>query len=175
MTAVHASPDHTFSKVPATSIELVAGLGVAGDAHSGARVKHRSRVAADPIKPNLRQVHLIHAELFDRVAADGFEVGPGQLGENITTSDIDLLSLPTGTTLAIGDDALVTLTGLRNPCRQIDDFQDGLLGAVLVRDDEGALQKLAGVMAVVIRGGEVRSGDPIVAAVPATDHPLVRV
>ncbi len=175
MAAVHASADHTFSKPTMTSIELVAGLGVAGDAHSGARVRHRSRVAADPTQPNLRQVHLIHAELFDRVAADGFEVGPGQLGENITTNGIDLLGLPTGTTLAIGDDALVTLTGLRNPCRQIDDFQDGLLAAVLTRDDGGRLRRLAGVMAVVVRGGEVRPGDPIVATAPATTHPLVRV
>ncbi|MEO1060138.1 MAG: MOSC domain-containing protein [Actinomycetota bacterium] len=174
--AVHLSADHTFSKPSVDEIELVAGLGVAGDAHSGARVRHRSRVARDPAQPNLRQVHLIHAELFDLLAEAGHTVGPGDLGENVTTTGVDLLGLATGTTLAIGDDAIVAVTGLRNPCRQIDDFRPGLLGQVLRRDDAGELERLAGVMSVVVRGGVVRSGDPIAVSSPAgTRHPLVRV
>lgn len=151
-------------------MDLIAGLGVAEDAHFGAQVKHRSRVAADPTQPNLRQVHLIHRELFDLVADRGFTVGPGQLGENLTTAGIDLLELPVGTTLRIGADALVTLTGLRNPCRQIDAFQDGLLGAVLNRDTDGTVERLAGVMAVVVRSGTVAPGDEITASLPPEPH-----
>ena len=168
--AVHRSTEHTFSKTPTDEIELVAGLGVTGDAHNGARVRHRSRVAADPTQPNLRQVHLIHRELFDVVAEQGFRVGPGDLGENVTTAGIDLLDLPVGTTLAIGPEAIVTLTGLRNPCRQIDGFQPGLLDAVLDRNDDGSLRRLAGVMGVVIRSGPIRAGDPVVAAPPPLPH-----
>ncbi|MEM7285071.1 MAG: MOSC domain-containing protein [Actinomycetota bacterium] len=168
--AVHRSPDHTFTKPTVESIELVAGLGVAGDAHMGARVKHRSRVAADPTRPNLRQVHLIHRELFDHVAAKGFDVAPGDLGENVTTADIDLLAMPVGTVLRLGDDALVALTGLRNPCKQIDGFSDGLLGAVLERDAAGGLVRLAGVMSVVVHGGTVRPGDGIEVSLPPGPH-----
>lgn len=174
--AVHRSAVHEFSKEPVDEIELVAGLGVAGDAHMGAQVQHRSRVAADPSQPNLRQVHLIHAELFTHVAAQGYEVAPGQLGENITTEGIDLLDLPVGTVLRIGGEALVSLTGLRNPCQQIDAFLDGLLGAVLDRDDAGRLRRLAGVMSVVVHGGVVRPGDAIEVALPPEPHrPLERV
>lgn len=173
VTAVHRSAEHTFSKEPVEDIVLLAGLGVEHDAHLGARVMHRSRVAVDPTQPNLRQVHLIHAELFDELAADGFTVGPGQLGENITTSGIGLLDLPTGAVLKIGEAALVAVTGLRNPCRQIDAFQSGLLSAVLDRDDEGALVRKTGVMGVVVQGGVVRPGDPIeVALPPAPRTPL---
>ncbi|MEM9035104.1 MAG: MOSC domain-containing protein [Actinomycetota bacterium] len=173
--AVHSSDAHTFSKTTRPEIELVAGLGVAGDAHMGARVRHRSRVAADPTQPNLRQVHLMHAELFDRVVEAGHDVGPGDLGENITTRGVDLLGLAVGTMLQVGE-ALLAVTGLRNPCGQINEFQEGLLSQVLVRDETGELRRLAGIMAVVVHGGVVRPGDAIVAAAPPGPfRPLERV
>jgi hypothetical protein len=137
--AVHVSPSHTMSKPSHASIRLVEGLGVEGDAHAGKTVKHRSRVKRDPSQPNLRQVHLIHGELHDELRASGFEVAAGQMGENITTREVDLLGLPTGTTLKIGDEAIVEVTGLRNPCAQLDGIQPGLMKAVLDRDDEGNL------------------------------------
>lgn len=167
--AVHRSDDHTFSKPTCDSIELLAGLGVAGDAHSGPRVKHRSRVARDPEQPNLRQVHLLAAEVLDEVAERGFSVEPGDIGENITTRGLDLIRLPVGTTLRIGD-AVLALTGLRNPCVQIDAFADGLQGAMLGRDDNGALVRKSGVMSVVVTGGTIRPGDEILAAFPAGAH-----
>ena len=134
VTHLHRSESHSFSKNEHDALVLVAGMGVEGDAHFGATVKHRSRVKADPLQPNLRQVHLMQRELHDELRAAGFSVGPGDLGENITTAGLDLLSLPVGTMLRIGDHALVALTGLRNPCSQIDDFQAGLLKEVLGRD-----------------------------------------
>ncbi|MDY0871155.1 MOSC domain-containing protein [Dongia rigui] len=152
---------HHFSKQPALEIRLLTGLGVAGDAHMGETVKHRSRVAKDPTQPNLRQVHLIQSELFDELAARGFNVQPGDMGENIATRGIDLLRLPEAARLEIGGEAIVEITGLRNPCVQIDRFQQGLMQAVLDRDADGALIRKAGVMAVVIRGGDIRVGDPI--------------
>ncbi|MEM9134646.1 MAG: MOSC domain-containing protein [Actinomycetota bacterium] len=174
--AVHRSGDHTFSKQTVTEIELVAGLGVSGDAHRGARVKHRSRVKADPTQPNLRQVHLIHRELFDQVAAKGFTVAPGELGENVTTEGVDLLALPVGAVLRLGPEALVAVTGLRNPCRQIDGLQQGLLGAVRPRHEDGTVDRLAGIMGVVVAGGTVRPGDAIEVALPPGPHrPLERV
>jgi MOSC domain-containing protein YiiM len=174
--AVHACSTHEFSKSAAESIELVAGVGVVGDAHAGAQVKHRSRVAADPTQPNLRQVHLMHGELFDFVADKGYTVEPGNLGENITTSGIDILGLPTGTTLALGPDALVTLTGLRNPCGQINGFSEGLLKELVYNDEDGNTVRLGGVMSVVIRGGIVRPDDEIqIGLPPQPHHPLVRV
>ncbi|MEM7338774.1 MAG: MOSC domain-containing protein [Actinomycetota bacterium] len=176
VTAVHLSAGHTFTKTSEPEVELVAGLGVRGDAHMGAQVRHRSRVRADPTQPNLRQVHLIHAELFHRVAEHGFTVGPGDLGENITTSGIDLLGLPVGSVLRLGDTALIAVTGLRNPCGQIDGFQQGLRAAVLDRDDDGAVARLAGIMAVVVLSGVVRPGDAIEATTPPGPHrPLERV
>lgn len=159
--AVHVSTLHSFSKFTEPAIRLVAGLGVEGDAHSGTTVQHRSRVARNPSAPNLRQVHLIHAELFDELMAAGFAVWPGELGENVTTQGIDLLGLPTGTQLHLGDDAVVELTGLRNPCSQIDRFQSGLMAATLARDADGRLVRKAGVMAIVRQGGAVRAGDAI--------------
>ena len=137
--AVHRSATHTFSKPNQDSIQLLAGLGVEGDAHMGVTVKHRSRVAIDPTQPNLRQVHLIHAELHDELRLAGFDVLAGQMGENITTCGIAVLGLPTGTRLHIGDAAVVEVTGLRNPCAQLDKFQPGLLAAVLGRDEHGKL------------------------------------
>lgn len=166
--AVHRSSDHTFSKQHSDSIELIAGLGVVGDAHMGAQVKHRSRVKADPTQPNLRQVHLIASEILGEANAAGFDVAPGDLGENITTEGLDLINLPVGTTLRIGD-ALLALTGLRNPCVQIDVFAGGLQGQMLDRDADGKLVRKAGVMSVVIRGGLVSTEDEIIVGVPAGD------
>ena len=168
--AVSAAPAHEFSKERRGSIRLLAGLGVEGDAHLGETVQHRSRVRRDPGAPNLRQVHLLHEELHDELRAAGFEVGAGDLGENVTTRGLDLLGLPTGARLALGADALVEVTGLRNPCLQLDGFSPGLLEAVLDRDAEGRLVRKAGVMAVVLRGGEVRPGDGIRVELPAAPH-----
>lgn len=157
------------------SITLLEGLGVDGDAHCGATVQHRSRVAADPSQPNLRQVHLIHAELFDELRESGRGVEPGELGENITTRDVDLLALPVGARLHFGD-AVVTITGLRNPCQQINDFQSGLLKQVIKTGDEGQVVRLAGVMGIVSRGGPVAAGATIDVELPPTPHfPLTRV
>ena len=168
--AVHASTSHSFSKYAEESITLVEGLGVQGDAHFGRTVQHRSRVARDPTQPNLRQVHLLHAELFDELVAGGFAVFPGEMGENITTRGLDVLAMPRGTRLRIGSDAIIEVTGLRNPCSQIDRFQKGLTAAVLDRDSEGRLIRKAGVMGVIVRGGEVRAGDSIALTLPALPH-----
>ncbi|HYJ70345.1 MAG TPA: MOSC domain-containing protein [Nocardioidaceae bacterium] len=167
--AVHRSESHTFSKTRADSIRLLEGLGVEGDAHCGATVKHRSRVAADPSQPNLRQVHLIHAELLDELGGFGFAVDAGDLGENITTRGLDLLGLPVGARLTIGD-AVITVMGLRNPCQQINNFRPGLLKRVLRTDDEGNVERLAGVMGTVARGGLIRAGNGITVALPPTPH-----
>jgi MOSC domain-containing protein YiiM len=164
--ALHRSDGHTFSKTGRHDLVLVAGLGVEGDAHAGATVRHRSRVARDPTQPNLRQVHLMHGELHDELRAAGFDVAPGDMGENLTTRGIDLLSLSTGTLLRIGETSLVALTGLRNPCRQLDAFRPGLQGAVLGRDAGGSLIRRAGVMGVVVLGGVVAEGDPIEVRLP---------
>lgn len=165
--AVHRSSSHSFSKFAEEAITLVAGLGVQGDAHSGTTVKHRSRVAQDAGQPNLRQVHLLHAELFDELMEAGFPVWPGELGENLTTRGLDLLGLSAGTRLHLGQQAVVELTGLRNPCSQLDRFQRGLMAAVLARDKTGALVRKSGVMAVVVSGGEVQPGDAIRVERPA--------
>jgi MOSC domain-containing protein YiiM len=167
---VSSCPGHHFSKTPSLSIRLLGGLGVAGDAHMGETVKHRSRVRKDPTQPNLRQVHLIHAELFDELRAIGFVVQPGDLGENITTSGVDLLALPTGTRLHLGASAVVEITGLRNPCVQIENFQKGLMAATLDRDAEGNLVRKAGVMSIVIHAGDVRPGDTVRVELPASPH-----
>ncbi|MGP4001028.1 MOSC domain-containing protein [Streptomyces sp. 8N706] len=176
VTAVSRSGGHEFSKPGRESIRLLAGLGVEGDAHLGVTVQHRSRVARDPAQPNLRQVHLIHQELFAEVSAAGFEVGPGQLGENVTTAGIDLRCLPVWTLLRLGAEAVVEVTGLRNPCPQIDMFQTGLLKEVVGRDPDGNVVRKAGIMAIVVAGGEVRPGDPVRVELPAEPHrPLERV
>ncbi|RNB88245.1 MOSC domain-containing protein [Brevibacillus nitrificans] len=174
--AVSVSDTHTFSKQNTDAIHLVKGLGVQGDAHLGETVKHRSRVAQDPTQPNLRQVHLIHAELFEELQDSGFQVSPGQIGENITTRGISLLTLPTGAILRIGESAIVEITGLRNPCPQLNRFQKGLMDALLDHDAEGNLIRKAGVMGIVLAGGEVRPDDPIQVELPALPHrPLERV
>lgn len=168
--AVHRSDGHSFSKLADDAIVLVEGLGVRGDAHSGKTVQHRSRVARDPGQPNLRQVHLLHAELFGELMAADFAVWPGDLGENITTCAVDLLALPTGTRLHIGATAVVEVTGLRNPCSQLDRFQPGLMAAVLGHDAQGRLIRKAGVMGVVAAGGEVKPDDRIEIEWPAPPH-----
>jgi MOSC domain-containing protein YiiM len=170
VTAVSMSAGHTFSKAEQNSIRLLVGLGVEGDAHCGATVKHRSRVAANPDQPNLRQVHLIHSELHDELRAAGFDVSAGQMGENITTRGVDLLGLPTGTRLHLGETAIVEITGLRNPCAQLDNFQSGLMAATLDRDAEGNLIRKAGIMGIVLASGEVRAGDSIRVELPAPPH-----
>ena len=168
--SVNASPRHTLRKPGRLSIRLLEGIGVEGDAHAGATVKHRSRVRRDAAQPNLRQVHLIHAELHDELAGRGFSVAAGEMGENVTTRGVDLLGLPAGTLLRLGDAAVVKVTGLRNPCRQLEKLQTGLMAAVLDRDAEGNLVRKAGVMAVVVAGGEVCAGDPIAVELPAPPH-----
>jgi MOSC domain-containing protein YiiM len=167
VTAVHRSPGYTLSKTTAREIELVAGFGVADDVHAGTTVRHRSRVARDPTQPNLRQVHLIHGELHDELAARGFGVAAGAMGENVTTRGIDLLALARGTRLRLGGNAVVEVTGLRNPCAQLDRLVPGLMAAVLDRDAEGALVRKAGVMGVVVQGGVVVTGDDIEVFAPA--------
>ncbi len=172
--AVSCNETHSFTKPTRDSIRLRTGLGVEGDAHCGATVQHRSRVARDPSQPNLRQVHLIHAELFDELRAAGFDIAPGQIGENVTTQGLDLLSLPAGTRLRLGDAAAVELTGLRNPCVQLDRFRPGLMAAVLDRDAAGGLIRKAGVMAIVLADGPVRPGDPIRVTLPPAPHQALR-
>ena len=167
---MHKSGTHTMSKPGQEWIRLLEGLGVEGDAHMGVTVKHRSRVARDPTTPNLRQVHLIHAELHDELALAGFSVAAGQMGENVTTRGVDLLGLPTGTRLHLGATAVIAVTGLRNPCLQLDGIQKGLMKAVLDRAADGSLIRKAGIMSIVLAGGDVRAGDPIELELPAGPH-----
>jgi MOSC domain-containing protein YiiM len=168
--SVSLQAGHHFSKTPNASIRLLTGLGVVGDAHMGETVKHRSRVRKDPTQPNLRQVHLIHAELFGELRAKGFVVNAGELGENVTTSGIDLLALSTGTRLHLGATAIVEVTGLRNPCVQIDQFQKGLMAATLDKDADGNLIRKAGIMSIVLADGDVRPGDVIGVERPEGPH-----
>ena len=164
--AVAGAPGHGFSKPVLAHVTLIEGLGVAGDAHAGVTVKHRSRVAIDPDQPNRRQVHLVHAELFDDLRAAGFDLATGDIGENILTRGVALLTLPVGTRLHLGADAVVELTGLRNPCAQLDGFQRGLTRAMIDRAPDGAIVRKAGVMAVVVAGGVVAPGDAITITLP---------
>jgi MOSC domain-containing protein YiiM len=171
--AVASDGAHRFSKLPARSIRLIAGLGVEGDAHAGTTVQHLSRVARDPAAPNLRQVHLIHAELLDELAGKGFAVSPGQLGENVTTTGIDLLGLSRGARLRLGPEAVVEITGLRNPCHQINGLAPGLMDAVLDHAPDGTLIRKCGVMAVVVAGGTVSVGEQIgLELAPSVHQPL---
>jgi hypothetical protein len=169
--AVSTGAIHGIGKENADAIRLVAGLGVDGDVHAGETVKHRSRVRKDPTQPNLRQVHLIHTELHEELAGRGFPViAPGQMGENVTTSGVELLSLPRGTRLRLGQEAVVEVTGLRNPCNQLDEIAPGLMKAVLDRDADGELVRKSGVMGVVLESGEVRPGDAIEVELPTEPH-----
>jgi len=168
--AVHRDDAHRFSKRPFEQVTLLEGLGVEGDAHAGATVRHRSRVRRDPSQPNLRQVHLMHAELLDHLTDLGYDVVPGALGENVTTRGVDLLALPVGAVLHLGAVARVEITGLRNPCVQIDRYRRGLLKEVLRTSDDGSVVRLAGVMGVVLAGGDVSVGDPLRVTLPAMPH-----
>lgn len=168
--AVSRSATHTLSKQNQACVRLLTGLGVEGDAHMGEKVKHRSRVARDPSQPNLRQVHLIHAELHDELRATGFTVSAGQMGENVTTRGIDLLGLPTGAVLHLGATAVVKATGLRTPCAQLDGIAAGLMEATLDRDEFGNVIRKAGIMATVLVGGEVRPNDSIRVDLPPRPH-----
>ena len=170
VTSVSLRAGHDFTKTPAEMIRLLAGLGVEGDAHSGRTVQHLYHLRKDPTRPNLCQVHLIHAELFDELRGKGFAVSAGELGENVTTSGIDLLALPTGTRLRLGASAMVEVTGLRNPCVKIDQFQKGLMAATLDRDADGNLIRKAGIMSIVIADGEVRPNDAISVELPPLPH-----
>ena len=170
VTAVSSGTEHGIGKDGSDSIRLIAGQGVEGDVHAGATVKHRSRVRKNPDEPNLRQVHLIHAELHEELAEQGFDLSPGQMGENVTTNGVELLALPTGTRLRLGGEAVVEVTGLRNPCSQLDEIAPGLMKAVLERDPDGELVRKSGVMGVVLEGGEVRPGDSIQVELPPEPH-----
>jgi MOSC domain-containing protein YiiM len=170
VTAVHRRAEHSPHKDPQETVRLLEGLGVEGDAHLGVTVQHRSRVAKDPSQPNLRQVHLIHAELHDRLELAGYELAPGELGENVTTRGIDLLALPTGTRLRLGDSSVVEVTGLRNPCAQLNSVRPGLMDQLIERDEAGGLIRLAGIMGVVLVAGEVRASDPVAVVLPDGDH-----
>lgn len=168
--AVHCSPTHSMRKPDQASIRLLVGLGVDGDAHMGEKVQHLFRVRQNPEEPNLRQVHLIHAELHDELRGAGFVVAAGEMGENVTTRGIDLLGLPTGTRLRLGSDSVIEITGLRNPCRQLDGLQDGLLKACIDHDADGNLIRKAGVMGIVLTAGEVRPADKIEIEFPPKPH-----
>ena len=169
ITALSVSPTHTMSKFNVERINLLQGLGVEGDAHAGEKVKHRSRVRVNPDQPNLRQVHLIHSELHAELRTKGFDIAPGEMGENITTAGIDLLGLPRGTKLTIGK-AVIEVTGLRNPCHQLDGLYEGLLKAVIDHDEDGNLIRLAGIMGIVLESGELKVGDHIEVELPPKPH-----
>jgi MOSC domain-containing protein YiiM len=174
--AVSRDGEHRFSKANQPVIELIAGLGVRDDAHLGTTVRHQVRVREDPTRPNLRQVHLIHSELFDEMASAGYALYPGAIGENVTTRGLNLLDLPTGTKLHLGPKAIVEVTGLRNPCRQINAFRAGLMNALLQHDQDGSIRIKSGIMSIVLQGGEVRPGDVIRAELPDAPHlPLKRI
>ena len=176
ITAVSAKPEHGVRKRNQPSIRILAGLGVEGDAHCGSTVKHRSRVRQNPDQPNLRQVHLLQSELHDELGATGMSVGPGEMGENVTTRGIDLLALPTGAVLRLGASAKVEITGLRNPCSQLDEIHEGLMAATLGRDAQRQIVRKAGIMAVVLENGPVKAGDLIeVELPPDPNRPLLRV
>ena len=168
--AVSTGSRHGIGKETDDVIRLIAGQGVEGDVHAGATVMHRSRRRKNPEQPNLRQVHLIHRELHEELAGQGFELAPGEMGENVLTSGVELLALPTGARLRLGGEAVVEVTGLRNPCSQLDELAPGLMEAVLDRDADGELVRKSGVMGVVLEGGEVRPGDPIEVEMPAEPH-----
>ena len=167
ITSLSFSSTHSFSKNVVDRLNLIEGIGIENDAHAGTTVKHRSRVAVDPTQPNLRQVHLIHSELHNELQQSGFSVRAGDMGENITTTGIDLLSLPKDTILKLGDEVQLQITGLRNPCKQLDGFQSGLMAAVLDRNEDGKLIRKAGIMAIVLKGGQVSVRDEIITVLPS--------
>lgn len=168
--AVHRSPKHSFSKQSVDRIMLMEGLGVEGDAHMGTKVKHRHHARYYPDRPNLRQVHLIAQELIDEINAEGFDVLPGALGENITTQGIDLINLPRGTRLHLGHDAIVEVTGLRSPCVLIERFREGLLKRLVGAREDGSPLLLSGIMGIVVKGGDVATRDGVDVRLPTGPH-----
>jgi MOSC domain-containing protein YiiM len=161
---------HGIGKTPQRSIRLIENLGVEDDIHAGRTVQHLSRLRREPEKPNLRQVHLIHGELHDELRRQGYDVAPGVMGENVTTRGVDLLALPTGTRLELGEEAVVEVTGLRHPCKQLEKVGPGLMSAVLDRDAGGRLVRKSGVMAIVVHGGDIRPGDTVRVERPPPHH-----
>jgi len=172
--AVSAKAKHGVDKANRDVVRLIAGEGIEGDAHCGVTVKHRSRWRKDPTQPNIRQVHLLHAELHEELAAKGFAVTPGLMGENITTRGVDLLGLPRGAIVRLGAQAVVEVAGLRNPCYQLDELQPGLMAACLEKTADGELIRKAGVMSIVLTGGEVRAGDRIAVELPGGPHEALK-
>ncbi len=170
VTSVSSAPNYDFSKPRRASIRLVEGIGVDGDVHSGPTVKHQWNMEREPDAPNLRQVHLLPEELLDELNAGGFELMPGDIGENVTTRGVDLIRLPLGTRLRLGESAVVEVTGLRDPCSKLDKLRPGLMKATLERDSGGKLIRKAGVMSVVLTGGELRAGDAIGVELPSGEH-----
>lgn len=168
MVAVSVDGKHRFSKTSRPSIALTSGHGIEGDAHYGPFVRHRYLARRDPSAPNLRQVHLIPSELFDALRTSGYEVHPGDLGENIATVGLALESLPLGTILLLGASATLQLTGLRTPCVLIDRFKSGLRKRL--EGDAARPRFRAGVMATVTKGGDVSPGDRIRTVLPAPPH-----
>ena len=169
--AVSLAAQHGFAKQPQACIRLLAGEGVEGDAHRGTTVQHLYQVRRDPSKPNLCQVHLFAAEKLGELAAAGYPLGPGEIGENVLTCGVDLLALPRGTRVRLGAQAVVEITGLRTPCSQIDGYRTGLQKLLWgPRDAKGKRERRAGVMAVVVTGGEVLPGDPLVVELPLEPH-----
>lgn len=168
--AVSRSPAHGFRKTPQESITLLAGLGVEGDAHAGRTAQHLYRKRLDPTAPNLAQVHFLQVELFEEMAARGFTLAPGVMGENVLTQGIDLINLPTGTLFRIGRDAIVEISGIREPCKQIEGVAKGLTKALVGRDAAGHVVRKAGIMGVVTVGGRVAAGDAIVVTLPPLPH-----
>lgn len=168
--SVSLNPVHGFHKQIVEKINLDTGKGVVGDAHYGKKVKHRSRVRQNPDQPNLRQVHLIHAELFEELKEKGFNIKPGDMGENLTTRGISLLDLPKGTILEIGETVRLEVTGLRNPCNQLNDFRAGLMHALLDKGENGTLIRKAGIMSIVLTGGQIIPGDKISVVYPAKPY-----
>jgi MOSC domain len=165
--AVAADRGHRFSKPTRDRIVLLEGHGVEGDAHAGPFVRHRYLARRRPRVPNLRQVHLIPSELFRSLSEAGFEVAAGDLGENITTTGLDLERMPLGTLIEFGLMAMIELTGLRTPCVLIDRFQAGLKRQVLSSDETGPPFK-CGVLGVVRSGGPVAAGDAARARLPSS-------
>ena len=169
--AVSRAPLHGFAKQVQPSIRLLAGEGVEGDAHRGTTVQHLYQVRRDPTRPNLCQIHLFAEEKLEELAAAGFALGPGEMGENVLTRGIDLLCLPQRTRVRLGAEAMVEITGLRTPCSQIDGYRAGLQKFLWgPRDAQGKRERRAGVMAVVVAGGEVAPGDHIFVELPPEPH-----
>jgi len=168
--AVARDAGHNFSKPVCDSINVVTGLGVEGDAHYGKLIQHLYRIKKEPNDPNLRQIHLIHRELHEELRAKGFDIAPGDMGENVTTQGIDLLGLPRGTVLKFGEEAAVEITGLRNPCYQLNDFREGLMKACLDKAEDGSVIFKSGIMGIILKDGTIKTGDQIRVELPDGPH-----